>query len=71
MLEKTAQSKVYADDNIPFYSYLKISAKGVEEDDFVSDSRVIRRTNRLLTFNNDLSEGFQNYVDFLEKNKPH
>ena len=68
---KDGTSKVYADDNIPFTSdsYLKISAKGVEEDDFVMILGYPGRTNRLLTFNQreyDLSEGFQNYVDFLE-----
>ena len=67
---KDGTSKVYADDNIPFTSdsYLKISAKGVEEDDFVMILGYPGRTNRLLTFNQreyDLSEGFQNYVDFL------
>ena len=68
---KDGTSKVYADDNVPFTSdsYLKISAKGVEEDDFVMILGYPGRTNRLLTFNQreyDLSEGFQNYVDFLE-----
>ena len=55
MLEKTAQDKVYAfDDNIPFTSdsYLKISAKGVEEDDFVMILGYPgTKPNRLLTFN--------------------
>ena len=50
---KDGTSKVYADDNVPFTSdsYLKISAKGVEEDDFVMILGYPGRTNRLLTYN--------------------
>ena len=68
---KDGSSKVYADDNVPYSSksYLKVSAKGVEDGDFVMVLGYPGRTNRLLTFNQreyDLSEGFQNYVDFLQ-----
>ncbi len=68
---KDGTSKEYAEDNVPYSSdsFLKVSAKGVEEGDFVMVLGYPGRTNRLLTFNQreyDLSEGFQNYVDYLE-----
>ena len=68
---KDGNSQEYADDNVPYSSdsFLKISAKGVEDGDFVMVLGYPGRTNRLLTFNQreyDLSVGFQNYVDFLE-----
>ena len=68
---KDGTSKEYAEDNVPYSSesFLKVSAKGVEEGDFVMVLGYPGRTNRLLTFNQreyDLSVGFQNYVDFLE-----
>ena len=68
---KDGSSKEYAEDNVPYSSesFLKVSAKGVEEGDFVMVLGYPGRTNRLLTFNQreyDLSVGFQNYVDFLE-----
>ena len=64
-------SKEYAEDNVPYSSdsFLKVSAKGVEEGDFVMVLGYPGRTNRLLTYNQreyDLSVGFQNYVDYLE-----
>ena len=64
-------SKEYAEDNVPYSSdsFLKVSAKGVEEGDFVMVLGYPGRTNRLLTYNQreyDLSLGFQNYVDYLE-----
>ena len=68
---KDGTSKEYAEDNVPYSSesFLKVSAKGVEEGDFVMVLGYPGRTNRLLTFNQreyDLSLGFQNYVDYLE-----
>ena len=68
---KDGASKEYAEDNVPYSSdsFLKVSAKGVEEGDFVMVLGYPGRTNRLLTFNQreyDLSVGFQNYVDYLE-----
>ena len=68
---KDGSSKEYAEDNVPYSSksFLKVSAKGVEEGDFVMVLGYPGRTNRLLTFNQreyDLSVGFKNYVDFLE-----
>ena len=68
---KDGTSKEYAEDNVPYSSesFLKVSAKGVEEGDFVMVLGYPGRTNRLLTFNQreyDLSVGFQNYVDYLE-----
>ena len=68
---KDGTSKEYAEDNIPYSSdsFLKVSAKGVEEGDFVMVLGYPGRTNRLLTYNQreyDLSVGFQNYVDYLE-----
>ena len=68
---KDGTSKEYAEDNVPYSSdsFLKVSAKGVEENDFVMVLGYPGRTNRLLTFNQreyDLSVGFQNYVDYLE-----
>ena len=68
---KDGSSKEYAEDNVPYSSdsFLKVSAKGVEEGDFVMVLGYPGRTNRLLTYNQreyDLSVGFQNYVDYLE-----
>ena len=68
---KDGTSKEYAEDNVPYSSdsFLKVSAKGVEEGDFVMVLGYPGRTNRLLTYNQreyDLSVGFQNYVDYLE-----
>ena len=68
---KDGTSKEYAEDNVPYSSdsFLKVSAKGVEEGDFVMVLGYPGRTNRLLTYNQreyDLSLGFQNYVDYLE-----
>ena len=68
---KDGTSKEYSEDNAPYSSdsFLKVSAKGVEEGDFVMVLGYPGRTNRLLTYNQreyDLSVGFQNYVDYLE-----
>ena len=68
---KDGTSKEYSEDNVPYSSdsFLKVSAKGVEEGDFVMVLGYPGRTNRLLTYNQreyDLSVGFQNYVDYLE-----
>ena len=68
---KDGTSKEYAEDNVPYSSdsFLKVSAKGLEEGDFVMVLGYPGRTNRLLTYNQreyDLSLGFHNYVDYLE-----
>ena len=68
---KDGTSKEYSEDNVPYSSdsFLKVSARGVEEGDFVMVLGYPGRTNRLLTYNQreyDLSVGFQNYVDYLE-----
>ena len=50
-------------------NYLKISARGVDEGDFVMVLGYPGRTNRLLTMNEidyDLTVGFQGVVDYLE-----
>ena len=57
--------------NVPYASknYLKISARGVDEGDFVMVLGYPGRTNRLLTMNEidyDLTVGFQGVVDYLE-----
>ena len=58
--------------NVPYASknYLKISARGVDEGDFVMVLGYPGRTNRLLTMNEidyDLTVGFQGVVDYLEQ----
>ena len=57
-------SSKYDEDNIPYKSdsFLKVSAKGVDEDDFVMVVGYPGRTNRTITFNEiewDLKIGFQ------------
>ncbi len=64
-------SKEFANQNKPYKSknYLKISAKGVEEGDFVMVAGYPGTTNRLLTYNEvefDIESGFQGFVDFLK-----
>ncbi len=59
-------------ENIPFKSksFLKISAKGVSEGDFVMVLGYPGRTNRLLTFNEinwDLSIGFEESIKYLQR----
>ena len=63
-------SKEFALQNEPYKSknYLKISAKGVQEGDFVMVAGYPGTTNRLLTYNEvefDLEEGFKGFVNFL------
>ena len=64
-------SKEFAKQNRPYKSknYLKISAKGVEEGDFVMVAGYPGTTNRLLTYNEvefDIETGFQGFVNFLK-----
>ena len=65
-------SEEYNEDNIPYKSdsFLKISAKGVDDNDFVMVVGYPGRTNRTITFNEikwDLEIGFQETVKFLER----
>ena len=64
-------SKEFANQNKPYKSknYLKISAKGVQEGDFVMVAGYPGTTNRLLTYNEvefDIEEGFKGFVNFLK-----
>ena len=64
-------SKEYSQDNVPYQSenFLKISKKGVKENDFVMIAGYPGRTNRLLTYPEirfDVQFGFENYVEFLK-----
>ena len=64
-------SKEFANQNRPYKSknYLKISAKGVQEGDFVMVAGYPGTTNRLLTYNEvefDIEEGFKGFVNFLK-----
>ena len=64
-------SKEFASQNKPYKSknYLKISAKGVQEGDFVMVAGYPGTTNRLLTYNEvefDIEEGFKGFVNFLK-----
>jgi V8-like Glu-specific endopeptidase len=64
-------SKEFAKQNKPYKSknYLKISAKGVQEGDFVMVAGYPGTTNRLLTYNEvefDIEEGFKGFVNFLK-----
>ena len=65
-------SEEYNEENIPYKSdsFLKISAKGVEDNDFVMVVGYPGRTNRTITFNEirwDLETGFQETVKFLKR----
>ena len=65
-------SEEYNENNIPYKSdsFLKISAKGVEDNDFVMVVGYPGRTNRTITFNEirwDLETGFQETVKFLKR----
>ncbi|MDA8816337.1 S46 family peptidase [Gammaproteobacteria bacterium] len=69
---KDGSSKEFNKDNVPYKSnsFLKISAKGVDEGDFVMVVGYPGRTNRLLTFNEikyDLEIGFHETVEFLKR----
>ncbi len=62
--EFTSQNKPYKSKN-----YLRISAKGVQEGDFVMVAGYPGTTNRLLTYNEvefDIEEGFKGFVNFLK-----
>jgi len=65
-------SEEYNEENIPYKSdsFLKISAKGVDDNDFVMVVGYPGRTNRTITFNEirwDLETGFQETVKFLKR----
>lgn len=65
-------SKEFDKSNVPYKSesFLKVSAKGVDDGDFVMVVGYPGRTNRLLTYNEikwDLEVGFRESVNFLKK----
>jgi hypothetical protein len=65
-------SKEFDEANVPFNpeTYLKISAKGVSDGDFVMVIGYPGSTNRLQTFaeiNYDLTQGFSRSVEFLKR----
>ena len=69
---KDGSSKEYNEENIPYKSdsFLKVSAKGVNDNDFVMVVGYPGRTNRTITFNEikwDLEIGFHETVKFLKR----
>jgi len=69
---KDGSSKEYNKDNIPYKSdsFLKVSAKGLDDNDFVMVVGYPGRTNRTITFNEiewDLEIGFHETVKFLKR----
>lgn len=71
-VDKDGSSSEFSKENIPYASnsFLEISAKGVNEGDFVMVLGYPGRTNRLLTFNEikyDLKIGFQESIRFLNQ----
>lgn len=69
---KDGSNSEFSKENIPYASnsFLEISAKGVNEGDFVMVLGYPGRTNRLLTFNEikyDLKIGFQESIRFLNQ----
>lgn len=69
---KDKSSKEFSKNNIPYKSnsYLKISAKGVNDGDFVMVLGYPGRTNRLLTYNEieyDVNIGFNESIKFLNQ----
>jgi hypothetical protein len=69
---KDKSSKEFSKNNIPYKSnsYLKISAKGVNDGDFVMVLGYPGRTNRLLTYNEieyDVNIGFDESIKFLNQ----
>ena len=69
---KDGSSKEYNEDNIPYESdsFLKVSAKGVDDNDFVMVVGYPGRTNRTITFNEIewyLEIGFYETVKFLKR----
>ena len=71
-IAKDGSSKEYDEKNIPYQSdsFLKISAKGIEDGDFVMVVGYPGRTNRTITFNEikwDIEVGFNEYVKYLKR----
>ena len=69
---KDQSIKEFNKENIPYKSksFLKISAKGVSDGDFVMVLGYPGRTNRLLTFNEinwDLTTGFEESIKYLQR----
>ena len=69
---KDGSSKEFNKDNVPYKSdsFLKVSAKGVKDGDFVMVVGYPGRTNRTITFNEikwDLETGFHETVKFLKR----
>ena len=69
---KDGSSKEFSKDNVPYKSdsFLKVSAKGVKDGDFVMVVGYPGRTNRSITFNEikwDLETGFHETVKFLKR----
>ena len=69
---KDQSDKEFNKENIPYKSksFLKISAKGVSDGDFVMVLGYPGRTNRLLTFNEinwDLTAGFEESIKYLQR----
>ena len=65
------ESKEYSEDNVPYKSksFLKISKRGVKENDFVMVAGYPGRTNRLITYPEirfDVQFGFDSYVEYLK-----
>jgi len=65
------ESKEYSEDNVPYKSksFLKISKRGVQENDFVMVAGYPGRTNRLITYPEirfDVQFGFDSYVEYLK-----
>ena len=71
-IAKDGSSKEFDEKNIPYQSdsFLKISAKGIEDGDFVMVVGYPGRTNRTITFNEikwDIEIGFNEYVKYLKR----
>ena len=69
---KDGSIKEFSKDNVPYKSdsFLKVSAKGVKDGDFVMVVGYPGRTNRTITFNEikwDLETGFHETVKFLKR----
>ena len=69
---KDGSSKEFSKDNVSYKSdsFLKVSAKGVKDGDFVMVVGYPGRTNRTITFNEikwDLETGFHETVKFLKR----
>ena len=67
------KSQEYRLENIPYkpVSHLKISNKGIQENDFVMVAGYPGTTNRLLTYpeiESDITSGFPIFVEFLKSN---